>query len=331
MKHIYIFLVILTLFACSPKEQSRPIQQKKVDSPIQKQIEVVKNTIINEPIRNLGDRSYFYNQKQELAVALKNATLKEANYDCEDFEKSLVKEIQTNYSSDFPPNYWQREELDNMGKLIAKYNCGEILATRAILLGNLQSILTEKGDLNSFIEATNFPITDYVQKVFAINKRYKYFFDNEAKYYLTLRQIFYPLDEAGYQASKTERMFLKEINKAITISLELFSTQKSMEDSTNTQNKLEELGIENLLKEAQEQEKVFFVFLQNYESIYKIYSTCIDEAFKGLRERWLSFITDMESLEPSQRQDYADKKIEQAKKLAENWKNNSKTYETEQF
>ena len=78
-------------------------------------------------------------------------------------------------------------------------------------------------------------------------------------------------------------------------------------------NIINEYKVEDLLSQAQEDEKVLFVFLKKYDSLTQAQGECIAQFFKGLKNKWYDFMYEIEKLPSKERQAYADKRFNQAK------------------
>ena len=139
-----ILLLPFLILACNQDQagnqsSSPSILKQTPNTPFEEQVNKVYNTVLLEPMRSFEDSPYFYNVKQNLITALDNSTQKENFFSCEEFKKSLKMLLQTDYSSDFAAETWQRKEIENIAQQIAKEQCAEISLLRAKLLADLQS------------------------------------------------------------------------------------------------------------------------------------------------------------------------------------------------
>ena len=116
--------------------------------------------------------------------------------------------------------------------------------------------------------------------------------------YKKLRQIFYPLEKAGYSTYFLEQNAFKNLRQAVNPIL-----QNKVADNEK---------INNILNKAQEDEKVLYVFLKKYESLTQTNGECIAQFFPGLKEKWYDFMYEIEQMPDAKRQSYADKRFNQA-------------------
>ena len=304
MKH-YKFLILLPflIVACNQEPAGKkpaatsPFEQQ-AKTPLEQQIVKVTNTVIMEPLHSLRDDSYFYREKQYLATAFDNSTQKDIFFSCGEFKKSLLQLLQTDYSEDFVPGSWQRGEIEKLSQDLAKEQCSNIYTLRANFLAELQSVLNYSETKDSFMENVK-PIVDkYAQDILNTDEYYTDLFNKTLVPYKKLRQIFYPLEKAGYGTYFWEQNAFKDLKQIITPGLQGKNTD---EDKIN-----------NLLNKAQEDEKLLFVFLKKYESLTQTNDECINKFFPGLKEKWYEFMYQIEQLPTEKRQAYADKRFNQA-------------------
>ena len=108
MKYFKFLILLLPLFtiACNQEPAgkkaaaSSPFEQQ-AKTPLEAQINKITNTVLIEPLRALQDDSHFYREKHYLVAALDNSTQKDIFFSCDEFKKSLLQLLQTDYSTDF--------------------------------------------------------------------------------------------------------------------------------------------------------------------------------------------------------------------------------------
>lgn len=305
MKYCKFLILLLPFFivACNQEPAGKkpvatsPFEQQ-AKTPLEQQINKVTNTVIIEPLRALRDDSYFYREKQYLSTALDNSTQKDIFFSCDEFKKSLLQLLQTDYSEDFVPGSWQRGEIEKLSQDLAKEQCANIYTLRANFLADLQSILNHSETKDSFMDNTKPIVEKYAQDILNSNEYYTDLFNKILTPYKKLRQIFYPLEKAGYGTYFWEQNAFKDLRNIIN---------PTLQGKNSDQNK-----INNLLNKAQEDEKVLFVFLKKYESLTQTNGECINKFFPGLKEKWYDFMYQIEQLPAEKRQAYADKRFNQA-------------------
>ena len=272
--------------------------EQKAKTPLEEQINKVTNTVLLEPLRALKDDSYFYREKQYLADALDNSTQKDIFFSCNEFKKSLLQLLQTDYSTDFVADSWQRGEIEKLSQDLAKEQCASIYTLRADFLADLQYALNSADTKDAFLENAKPIVENYAKALLENNNYYTDLFNKILVPYKKLRQTFYPLDKAGYSSYILEQNAFKDLRKLINPALQ----GKNTDDNK----------IEQLLKEAQENEKILFVFLKKYDSLTQTNGECINQFFRGLKEKWYDFMYEIEKLPATERQTYADKRFNQA-------------------
>ena len=309
MKHFkFLILFLLSFFflACSQesnqqtKTAKNPFENKKL-TPLEELTNKVKNTVIIEPLRSLEDNHYFYNMKQTLSRALENSTQKELFYSCDEFKKLLRTTLQTDYSSDFPAGSWQRNEVEELAQILAKEQCAEIYTLRANFLADLQSSVNISDTKEDFLQNTEPIIENYAKEILAKSDFYIEILNNALIPYKKLRQVFYPLEQAGYSTYLFEQNDFKTMKKIVLPYMK------------GNKQQLDENKIKDLLNKAQEEEKVLFVFLKQYETLTQINGDCINKFFRGLQNKWYDFMYEIEKLPANERQAYAEKRFKQAK------------------
>ena len=286
--------------SASNKSSSQSVFEQETKTPLEEQVDKVYNTVLLEPMRSFENSPYFYNVKQNLFAALENSTQKESFFSCEEFKKSLKMLIQTDYSSDFPSETWQRKEIENIAQQIAKEQCGEIYLLRANLLADLQYAVNSSDTEEELNQNAKPIIEDYSKAVLEKSEKYTNSLNEVLAPYKKLRQIFYPLDQAGYKTYILEQNGFKKLKKVVT---------NYLQGRTKT---IAENKTEPILKQAQEDEKVLFVFLKKYETLTQTNGECIKKFFPGLQDKWYDFMFEIEKLPSDERQDYADKRFNQA-------------------
>lgn len=304
-KFLFLFLLSFLFIACDQKPEKQAVSSSVFDekqkTPFQELVDKVQNTVIIEPLRALEGNKYFYNMKQTLSRSLENSTQKEIFYSCNDFKKLLKTTLQTDYSSDFVAGSWQRTEIDKLTQDLAKEQCADIYNLRAVLLADLQKAVNTSESQEEFKENTKPIIEDYATKV---QERSDYYIDILNKIlvpYKKIRQVFYPLEQAGYGTYILEQNDFNIAKKIITP----FLQGKSQEIAEEKVNKL--------VNKAQDEEKLLFVFLKQYDSLLQTHNDCIKAFFPGLKDKWYDFMYEIEKLPAAQRQEYADKRFKQAK------------------
>ncbi len=306
MKHFKFLTLLLAMFfavACNQETGNKtptdtsPFKQK-TQTPLEQQINKVTNTVLLEPLQNLQDDSYFYREKQYLSGSFDNSTKKDIFFSCDEFKKSLLKLLQTDYSEDFVPGSWQRGEIEKLSQITAKEQCANIYTLRANFLADLQSVLNSSETKDSFMENAKPIVEKYAQDILNTNEYYTDLLKNTLVFYKKLRQIFYPLEKAGYGTYFWEQNAFKDLKQIVTPGLQ----------SEN----IDEEKINTLLNKAQEEEKILFVFLKKYESLTQTNGECIAQFFPGLKEKWYDFMYQIEQLPAEKRQAYADKRFNQA-------------------
>ena len=239
--------------------------------------------------------------KQSLARSLENSTQKELFYSCNDFKKTLKTTLQTDYSSDFVAGSWQRTEVDKLAESLSKEQCAEIHLLRALFLADLQSAVNVSESQDEFKENAKPIIEDYASKVLEKSAYYVDILNKILVPYKKVRQVFYPLEQAGYGTYILEQNDFNIVKKLIT---------PIMQGKSETVN---EEKVSKLLSRAEKEEKVLFVFLKQYDSLLQTHNQCIKEFFPGLKDKWYDFMYEIEKLPAAQRQEYADKRFKQAK------------------
>ncbi len=304
MKHFKFLILLLPFFivACNQepagkKPAASPFKQQE-KTPLEQQINKVTNTVIIEPLRALRDDSYFYREKQYLATAFDNSTQKDIFFACDEFKKSLLQLLQTDYSEDFVSGSWQRGEIEKLSQDLSKEQCANIYTLRANFLAELQSVLNYSETKDSFMENAKPIVEKYAQDILNTNEYYTDLFNKTLIPYKKLRQIFYPLEKAGYGTYFWEQNAFKDLKKIV---------MPGLQGKNTDENK-----INNLLNKAQEDEKLLFVFLKKYESLTQTNGECINKFFPGLKEKWYEFMYQIEQMPTDKRQAYADKRYNQA-------------------
>lgn len=306
-KFLTLFFISFFILACNqePGKQA-PAQSKNTfetqpQTPLEKLINKVQNTVIIEPLRSLEENQYFYNMKQSLSRALENSTQKEIFFSCGDFKKDLKMLLQTDYSTDFPAGSWQRGEVENLAQDLAKIQCSEIYTLRADFLAELQNVVNNSDTKEEFTENAKPVVENYAKSVLEKNEFYTGILNKVLEPYKKLRQIFYPLEQAGYGTYLLEQNDFKSMKQIVLPYIQGKTKQIS------------EVKVKKILDQAQEEEKVLFVFLKKYETLIQIDGECIKQFFKGLQEKWYDFMYEIEKLPAKERQAYADKRFNQAK------------------
>ncbi|MBO4707766.1 MAG: hypothetical protein J5594_04330 [Elusimicrobiaceae bacterium] len=305
MRYFRFSILLLPFFivACNQEPAGKkpvvasPFEQQ-AKTPLEQQINKVTNTVIIEPLRALRDDSYFYREKQYLTTAFDNSTQKDIFFSCDEFKKSLLQLLQTDYSEDFVPGSWQRGEIEKLSQDLSKEQCANIYTLRADFLAELQSVLNHSETKDSFMENAKPIVKKYAQDILDSNEYYTNLFNETLAPYKKIRQIFYPLEKAGYGTYFWEQNAFKDLKQIITPGLQGKNTD---EDKIN-----------KLLNKAQEDEKLLFVFLKKYESLTQTNGECINKFFPGLKEKWYDFMYQIEQLPTEKRQAYADKRFNQA-------------------
>lgn len=302
-KFLTILFVAFLTVACNQEPAGNkaiipsPFEQKP-KTPLEEQINKITNTVLLEPLQNLQDDSYFYQEKQYLAYALDNSTQKDIFFSCDEFKKSLLQLLQTDYSINFVADSWQRSEVEKLAQDLAKEQCGNIYNLRADFLADLQYTLNSAETKDMFLEDTKPIVEKYAKDLLESNKYYTDLFNKILIPYNKLRQTFYPLEKAGYNTHLLEQNAFKNLRQTVTPALQ----GKNMDDNK----------INQLLNDAQESEKVLFVFLKKYDSLTQTNGECIDQFFQGLKDKWYEFMYEIEKLPSDKRQAYADKRFNQA-------------------
>ena len=285
----------------SNKNVAPSVFEQEPKTPLEEQVNKVYNTVLLEPMRSFEDSPYFYNVKQNLVTALENSTQKEAFFSCEEFKKSLKMFLQTDYSSDFPSETWQRKEIENIAKQIAKEHCGEVSLLRANLLADLQYAINSSDSEEELNQNAKPFIEEYARAVLDRAEDYTSLLNEVLAPYRKVRQIFYPLDQAGYKTYILEQNDFKKLRKV---------TVNYLQGKTKT---LDENKINSIFKQTQEEEKILFIFLKQYETLTQTNGECIKQFFPGLQDKWYDFMYEIEKLSPEKRQAYADKRFTQAR------------------
>ena len=301
----YLFFLIPFFFIACNQETSNTVPAAKISkqekTPLEEQIEKVQNTVLLEPLGFLENNPYFYNAKQTLSRALENSSQKEIFYSCQEFEKQLRMTLQTEYSSDFPSASWQRNEIEAFAKDIAKNQCADIYTLRASFLADLQNAVNTSDTKDEFIQNAKPVVEKYAKDVLQKSNYYLDILHKTLVPYKKLRQIFYPLDQAGYSTYLLEQNDFKNLKQIVLPFLQ------------GKENNINKTAVNNLLTQAQEEEKILFVFLKKYDSLTQINGDCIKQFFPGLKEKWYNFMYEIEKLPSKNRQAYADKRFNQAK------------------
>lgn len=305
MKYFKFLILLLPFFiiACNQepagkKPTTNSTFEQQAKTPLEAQINKVTNTVLIEPLRALQDDSHFYREKHYLVAALDNSTQKDIFFSCDEFKKSLLKLLQTDYSSDFVAETWQRAEVEKLSQDLAKEQCAEIYTLRANFLADLQYILNSADTKDIFMEDAKPVIENYAKAIISSNDYYTDLFNKILDPYKKLRQTFYPLERAGYSTYFLEQNAFKNLRQAVTPIIQGKNTDGSK--------------INNILNKAQEDEKVLYVFLKKYESLVQTNGACINQFFPGLREKWYDFMYEIEQMPTGKRQAYADKRFNQA-------------------
>ncbi len=305
MKYFKLLFLLLPFFtvACNQepgKQTSKKLSpfEEQPKTPLEEQINKITNTVLLEPLRALKDDSRFYGGKQYLFTALDNSTQKDIFFTCEEFKKSLLTLLQTDYSTDFVSESWQRTEVEKLAQSLSKEQCADIHTLRASFLADLQSALNSAETKDAFINSSKPVIEHYAKDILNNNEYYIDLLNKTLVPYKKLREIFYPLEKAGYNTYILEQTAFKNLRQLVTPGLQ---GRKNDEDKIN-----------NLLNKAQENEKILFVFLKKYESLTQTNGECINQFFPGLKEKWYEFMYEIEKLPAEKRQAYADKRYNQA-------------------
>ena len=304
-KFLILFLISFLFIACEQDSGKKLIPssvfEEKPKTPLEELMNKVQNTVIIEPMSTLGNNSYFYDIKQPLMRALENSTQKEVFFSCNDFKKLLQTTLQTEYSSDFTSGSWQRTEVEKLAQIIAKEQCADIHNLRALLLADLQRAVNTSNTHEEFKESVKPVIENYAAKVIEKSEYYVNILNKILASYKKVRQVFYPLDQAGYGTYILEQNDFKEIKK-LAIPVIQGKAQNMNEESVN-----------KIVAAAQEEEKVLFVFLKQYDSLMQTQAECIKAFYPGLQEKWYDFMYEIEKMQADKRQEYADKRFKQAK------------------
>lgn len=304
-KFLTLLLLPFLLIACeqnSGKQANKSsVFEEKQKTPLEELTDKVQNTVINEPLRSLEDNIYFYNMKQTLARSLENSTQKELFYSCNDFKKTLKTTLQTEYSSDFVAGSWQRTEIDKLAQELEKEQCADIHFLRALLLADLQSEVNTSESQEEFKERAQPIIENYASKVLEKSAYYIDILNKILVPYKKVRQVFYPLEQAGYGTYILEQNDFNSAKKIVTPFLQ------------GSKDTIDEEKVKKLVSRAEKEEKVLFVFLKQYDSLLQTHNQCIKEFFPGLKEKWYDFMYEIEKLPAAKRQEYADKRFKQAK------------------
>lgn len=305
MKYFKLLFLLLPFFtvACNQepgKQTSKNLSpfEEKPKTPLEEQINKVTNTVLLEPLRALKDDSRFYGEKQYLVSALDNSTQKDIFFTCDEFKKSLLTLLQTDYSEEFVTESWQRTEVEKLAISLAKEQCAHAYTLRASFLADLQYILNSSETKDSFMENTKPVVEKYAKDILASNSYYTDVFNKVLVPYKKLREIYYPLDKAGYGTYILEQNGFKSLRKEINPALQGKNTDENK--------------INKVLNKAQEDEKVLFVFLKKYESLTQTNGECINQFFPGLKNKWYDFMYEIEQMPAEKRQAYADKRFNQA-------------------
>ena len=305
MKYFKLLFLLLPFFTVACNQEPRKQTSKKLSpfenqpkTPLEEQINKITNTVLLEPLRALQDDSYFYREKQYLVTALDNSTQKDIFFSCEEFKKNLLQLLQTDYSSDFIADSWQRTEVEKLSRDLAKEQCSYIYTLRADFLANLQYILNNAATKDAFMEEAKPVVENYAKALLETNDYYTDLFNKTLVPFKNLRQTFYPLEKAGYGTYILEQNAFKSLRKLVA---------PVLQGKNNDEDK-----INNLLNRAQEDEKILFVFLKKYESLTQTNGECIAQFFPGLKEKWYNFMYEIEKLPAAKRQAYADKRFNQA-------------------
>ena len=295
---IAFFIVACNQEPSKPTKSSTNSFDNKGKTPLELQIDKITNTVLLEPLRALRDESYFYREKQYLSTALDNSTQKDIFFSCDEFKKNLLKILQTDYSSDFIAESWQRIEVEKLSMALAKEQCAYVYTLRANFLADLQYVLNSSETKDAFLNNTKPVVEDYAKNILEASDYYIDVLNKVLVPYKKMRQIFYPLEKAGYGTYFLEQNGFKNLNKAVAPALE--------------GKTLDEYKTNQILDKAQEEEKVLFVFLKKYESLAQTNGECIRQFFPGLREKWYDFMYEIEQMPAAKRQAYADKRFSQA-------------------
>ena len=303
MKNFKLLILLLPFFtvACNQEPSGNKISstfEQKPKTPLEEQINKVTNTVLIEPLRALEDDSDFYREKQYLSTAFDNSTKKDIFFSCEEFKKSLLKLLQTDYSTDFVSESWQRAEVEKLSQAFGKEQCAHIHTLRANFLADLQYILNSSETKDSFLNNSENVIENYAKDILESKDYYTNLFKKTLEPYKKLRQNFYPLEKAGYSTYFLEQNAFKSLRKIINPALQ----GKDVDDNKVTQ----------LLNKTQEDEKILLVFLKKYESLTQTNDECIKQFFPGLKEKWYDFMYEIEKMPSDKRQAYADKRFNQA-------------------
>jgi len=307
LRILTLLLVPFFILACNQETgkqapaKTNSTFEKQSQTPLEELINKVQNTVIIEPLRALEENHYFYNIKQTLSRALENSTQKEIFYSCGDYSKQLKTLLQTDYSTDFPAGSWQRNEVETLAQAIAKMQCAEIYTLRATFLAELQNKVNITDTKEDFLLNVKSAVENYAASVLEKNDFYTNVLNTTLTPYKKLRQIFYPLDQAGYGTYLLEQNDFKNLKQIVLPYMQGKAKQ------------INEQKVKQVLEQAQEEEKVLFVFLKKYETLEQIDGDCIKTFFKGLQEKWYDFMYEIEKLPAAERQAYADKRFEQAK------------------
>lgn len=304
-KFLILFLLSFLFIACEQDSGKKallpsPVFEEKPKTPLEELIKKVQNTVIMEPLRAL-ENSGFYNTKQNLMRALENSTQKEVFFSCNDFKKLLLTTLQTEYSSDFVAGSWQRTEVEKISQTIAKEQCADIHNLGALLLADLQRVANASNSQEEFKENAKPVIEEYASNVLGKSDYYVDVLNKILVPYKKVRQAFYPLDQAGYGTYILEQNDFKEVKKLVI---------PVIQGKVQTIN---EEGVDKIVAAAQEEEKILFVFLKQYDSLMQTQSECIRAFYPGLKEKWYDFMYEIEKMQADKRQEYADKRFKQAK------------------
>ena len=299
-KFLTVLFVVFFTVACN-QEADKPAPSainNTPKTPLEQQINKVTNTVLIEPLSALQNDSDFLREKRYITDALDNSTQKDIFFACDEFKKSLLKLLQTDYSTDFLTESWQRAEIEKLSQRLAKEQCANIYTLRADFLADLQHVLNTAETKNTFLENTKPVIENYAKNILENNNYYTDIFNRILEPYKKLRQTFYPLEKAGYNTYILEQNAFKNLSKAATPTLQ----GKNFDGDK----------INQVLNKAQEEEKVLFVFLKKYESLTQTNGECINQFFPGLKDKWYQFMYEIEKLPADKRQAYADKRFNQA-------------------
>ena len=313
MKYFKLLILSLLSFlfiACEQdsNKQAAPLSvfEEKEKTPLEELVTKVQNTVIIEPLRPFEGNPYFYNIKQTLSRSLENSTQKEVFFSCNDFKRTLKITLQTEYSSDFVAGSWQRTEVEKLAQDLAKEQCGDIHNLRALLLTDLQRLVNASDSQEEFIKGAKPAIESYASKVLEKSNYYLGILSKILVPYKKVRQAFYPLEQAGYGT------YILEQND-FNVAKELATPIIQGKDEAISEEKLTEL-----VNRAEEEEKILFVFLKQFDSLVQTQKDCIRNFFPGLKNKWYDFMYEIEKLPADKRQEYADKRFKQAKEGLQN-------------